>query len=170
MRGQNVYRRSWIEGSIGPHIWQSETDKTAESAVTSEAKQKISAAHKAKIGWTAGGFHDAMCDPVESNGLLWIGTADPIGPDDHDAGVLACFDAKSGELLYQHISEKLGDADQDWPGTGNTSSPFIQGNRLWFCSTRLEVICLNIQPLIDRTGQPTVLWSVDFKDRFKIIP
>ena len=170
MRGQNVYRRSWIDGAFGPHIWESKTSEARETRVTSEAKQAIDEARKATVRWTAGGFYQAMCDPVVSDGLLWIGTADPIGPDIHDSGVLACFDAKSGELLYQHVSEKLGNADQDWSGTGNTSSPFIQGDRLWFCTTRLEVVCLNIQPLISRTGQPTVLWSVDFKDRFKITP
>jgi outer membrane protein assembly factor BamB len=124
----------------------------------------------AVVKWSAGGFQQSMCDPVVANGLVWIGTADPIGESSEDSSVLACFDEKTGTLLYQHISKKLVDSRQDWPWTGNTSTPFIQGDRLWFCTNRLEVICFNTRPLIDRTGDPAVEWSVDLKTRFNVIP
>jgi outer membrane protein assembly factor BamB len=164
MRGGTIFRSSWVESESGPHIW-----KTDNSGDDDEARN-FPDARRGRVKWSAGGFHQAMCDPVIANGLVWIGTADPIGESTKDSSVLACFDEKTGEFLHQHVSEKLGNARQDWPWTGNTSSPFIQGSRLWFCTNRLDVICLDTQPLIDRTGLPTIEWSVDLKTRFNVVP
>lgn len=164
MRGRTIFRTSWVENESGPHFWQ--TDSAGDDC----EGRNIPVACHGRVKWSAGGFVQAMCDPVIANGLVWIGTADPIGESRNDSSVLACFDEKTGEFLYQHVSEKLGNSRQDWPWTGNTSSPFIQGNRLWFCTNRLDVICLNTQPLIDRTGVPTIEWSVDLKTRFKVVP
>lgn len=167
MRGQNRFRSSSVESENGPQIWQPKIDRF--ETIESE-KLRHPEARVGRVKWMAGGFWEAMCDPVVANGLLWIGTGDPIGESTDNFSVLACFDAQNGKLLFQHISKKLGIANQDWPGTGNTSSPFIDGNRLWFCTNRLEVICLNIQPLVDRTGDPTVIWTVDLKSRYGMVP
>jgi hypothetical protein len=166
MRGKDIYRRSWVEHGTGPHFWA--TDKTRQPQ--SSEPPNLAANRIARVKWVAGEFYQAMCDPVVSQGLVWIGTANPIGDMRHDSSVLVCFELETGKLLYEHVSEKLGDSRQDWPWTGNTSSPFIQNNRLWFCSNRLEVICLDIQPLLDHSGKPTQLWAVDLKERFKIEP
>jgi outer membrane protein assembly factor BamB len=164
MRGRTIFRTSWVKDESGPHVW-----KTDSSGDPDEGRN-IPDACRGRVKWSAGGFRQSMCDPVIANGLVWIGTADPIGESTKDSSVLACFDEKTGEFLYQHVSEKLGNAQQDWPRTGNTSSPFIHGSRLWFCTNRLEVICLNTQPLIERTGLPTIEWSVDLKTRFDVVP
>ena len=164
MRGRGMFRSSWVEHGVSPHTW------SVQHGGAIDGDTLIPEARRGRVKWTSGGFLESMCDPVVTNGLVWIGTADPIGESDKDSSVLACFDATSGELLYQHVSEKLGKWHQDWPSTGNTSSPFTQGNRLWFCTNRLEVICLNIQPLVERTGQPVVEWTVDMKTRFNVVP
>jgi outer membrane protein assembly factor BamB len=167
MRGRTSDRVSSVSSKNGPQSWDI---KKVQSQIATIGEKNDSGARAGTVRWTQGGFWQAMCDPVVANGLLWIGTANPIVGIKEDAGVLACFDAKTGELLYQHISQKIGIASQDWPITGNTSSPFILGNRLWFCTNRLEVICLNIQPLVERTGEPTMEWTVDFKTRYKMVP
>ena len=141
MRGHSSSRASFVANKDGPRSW--DPKKVFNKAKPVGEKN----AQDARIGvvkWVEGDFWDAMCDPVVANGLLWIGTANPMGKKTEDASVLACFDTKTGALLYQHVSQKLGVARQDWPGTGNTSTPFIEGNRLWFCTNRLEVICMNI--------------------------
>lgn len=166
-RGQTIFRQSCVEKGMGPHFWQ---PFPTEVRATGAGTDRIPVTRIGRLKWTAGGFHQSMCDPVVSDDLVWIGTADPIGEDETDSGVLACLDATSGKLLFQHVSRKLDVSQQDWPGTGNTSSPFIRGNRLWFCTTRLEVVCLDIQPLIERSGQPKVIWTADLKSRFKVIP
>ena len=141
MRGHSSSRASFVANKDGPRSW--DPKKVFNKAKPVGEKN----AQDARIGvvkWVEGDFWDAMCDPVVANGLLWIGTANPMGKKTEDASVLACFDTKTGALLYQHVSQKLRVARQDWPGTGNTSTPFIEGNRLWFCTNRLEVICMNI--------------------------
>lgn len=164
MRGRTIYRTSSVEMANGPLVWDVKYGGLVDKG------RNVSKAQQGQVKWSAGGFSQSMCDPVIANGLIWIGTADPVGDSSQDSSVLACFDEKTGELLYQHISEKLGNSRQDWPWTGNTSSPFVQGNRLWFCSNQLEVICLNTGPLIDRTGDPIQEWSVDLNGRFNVVP
>jgi outer membrane protein assembly factor BamB len=164
MRGRTIHRCSSVESHGSPHFWElSDGPHLGAGPFGSKDRSGF-------VKWSAGGFRESSCDPVVSNGLVWIGTADPIGESNEDSSVLACFDEKTGELLYQHISRKLADPSQDWPNTGNTSSPFIRNNRLWLCTNRLEVICLNTQPLIERSGEPSVEWSVDLKSRFNVIP
>lgn len=164
MRGRTIYRCSSVESQGSPHFWEL-SDGAPPGAGPFGSKER-----PGFVKWSAGGFRESSCDPVVANGLVWIGTADPIGDSNEDSSVLACFDEKTGDLLYQHISMKLGDSRRDWPYTGNTSSPFIKNNRLWFCTNRLEVVCLNTQPLIERNGEPSVEWSVDLKSRFNVIP
>ena len=167
MRGHSSSRVSFVADKVGPRSWDPkkvfDKSKPVDEKNTQDARVGV-------VKWVEGDFWDAMCDPVVANGLLWIGTANPMGKKTEDASVLACFDTKTGALLYQHVSHKLGVARQDWPGTGNTSTPFIEGNRLWFCTNRLEVICMNIQPLVERKGDPIVEWTVDLKTRFNVVP
>ncbi len=167
MRGRTSNRVSSIASKNGPQTWN--TKKVLGESADMDAKSE-SGARVGFVKWKKGDFWDVMCDPAFANGLLWIGTANPIGKKTEDASVLACFDARTGALLYQHVSPKIGVMSQDWAGTGNTSTPFIEGNRLWFCTNRLEVIRLNILPLVERKGDPIVEWIVDLKTRFHVVP
>ena len=167
MRGRTSNRVSSISSKNGPQTWNPK--KVLGEPADMDAKSE-SGARAGFVKWKKGDFWDVMCDPAFANGLLWIGTANPIGKKTEDASVLACFDAMTGALLYQHVSPKIGVASQDWAGTGNTSTPFIEGNRLWFCTNRLEVIRLNILPLVERKGDPIVEWIVDLKTRFHVVP
>ncbi len=136
MRGRSSSRASYVANKDGPRSWDPKKVFNKAKPVGEKNPQD---ARVGVVKWMGGDFWDAMCDPVVANGLLWIGTANAMGRKAEDASVLACFDAKTGALLYQHVSQKLGVARQDWPGTGNTSTPFIESNRLWFCTNRLEV-------------------------------
>ena len=167
MRGRSSGRASYVANKDGPRSWE---PKKVLGNAKPVGEKNAQDAHVGVVKWVEGDFWEAMCDPVVSNGLVWIGTANPIGKNTEDASVLACFDAKTGAFLYQHVSQKIGVAWQDWPITGNTSSPFIEGNRLWFCTNRLEVICMNIKPLVERKGDPIIQWTVDLKTRFNVVP
>ncbi|MDB5389758.1 MAG: hypothetical protein JWM11_5404, partial [Planctomycetaceae bacterium] len=89
-----------------------------------------------------------------------------------DAGVLMCLDEKTGKVLYQYASPRLPRAEYllDWPGASQCGSPLIEQDRLWFCNNRCEVICLDIGPLLTRTGKPKVVWKVDIRAEFGVVP
>jgi outer membrane protein assembly factor BamB len=59
-------------------------------------------------------------------------------------GVLLCFDEKTGEFLWQHSNEKLPTGRvHDWPDQGICSAPLLDGDRLWYVTSRGEVVCLD---------------------------
>ena len=109
-----------------------------------------------------------------SDGLVWVGTNNGHPRDPAmtaDASVLMGFDERDGTFLYQYISPRLPEGrGVDWPGSSQAASPLVEGDRLWFCNTRHEVICLDIGPLIARTGQPRVVWKADLRREFDVVP
>ena len=74
----------------------------------------------------------------------------PEGNPPWDLGVLVCFDEKDGKFLWQHSSEKLPSGRvHDWPLMGICCSPLVEGERLWFVTSRGEVKCLDVQGYYD---------------------
>ena len=65
-------------------------------------------------------------------------------PTSVDLGVLLCFDEKDGKFLWQHSNEKLPTGRvHDWPDQGICSAPMVDGERLWYVTSRGEVVCLD---------------------------
>ena len=113
-------------------------------------------------------------EPAISDGLVWVGGSNNPPRDPNvkgDAGVLFCFRESDGKFLYQHVSPRRKEGrDFDWPGYGIASTPFIEKDRLYFCTNRCETICLDIGPLLDGTGMPKEVWKVDMVERFGVHP
>lgn len=158
MRGLNFTRNAVIPNATGPVNW-SLPDRDGDSK---------------NIRWHIKVAGHTGADPVVSNGLVWIGLNlwYPHDPQrEEDSSVLACFDEKSGQLLYQYVSPRLPERrPQDWPSTPQCGSPLIEKDRLWFCNNRCEVICLDIAPLLARSGEPKVVWKVDLRAQFSVYP
>ena len=113
-------------------------------------------------------------EPAIANGLVWVGgnNSEPRDPKiTGDAGVLFCFRESDGKFLYQHVSSRRKEGRRlDWPRYGIASTPFIEKDRIYFCTNRCETVCLNIRPLIDGTGLPTEVWKVDMHEKFGVMP
>jgi outer membrane protein assembly factor BamB len=94
-------------------------------------------------------------NPVVSGGKVWVGTNNSGGwlkryPADVDLGCLLCFDIKDGKFLWQHSSEKLSTGRvHDWPLQGICCAPLVEGDRLWFVTSRGEVRCLDTEGFHD---------------------
>jgi outer membrane protein assembly factor BamB len=107
---------------------------------------------KAKnIKWVATLGSQTYGNTVVGSGKVLLGTNNSNGyikryPGDTDLGCLVCFDEKDGKFLWQHSSEKLHTGRvHDWPLQGICCSPLIEGNRLWFVTSRGEVKCLDTE-------------------------
>ncbi len=132
-----------------------------------DAKTGESIKWKAKIGSMT------FAAPVVANGLVWIGTnnenpRDPSQPN--AAGVLMCFRERDGQFLYQHVSAAREGPAFNQAHTGISCSPLVEGDRLWFVTTRAEVICLDIAPLRRGEGVPKELWKLDMIDELGVVP
>lgn len=127
------------------------------------------------IKWSAKLGSETYGNPVIANGKVFIGTNNGSGymkryPSKVDLGCLVCFDEETGEFLWQHSSEKLPTGRvHDWPNQGICSAPLVVGDRLWYVTSRGEVVCLDVDgfhdnendsPLItEKPDKPDVVWD-----------
>lgn len=107
------------------------------------------------VRWSMPLGSETYGNPVVANGKVYVGTNNGAGylsryPSDVDLGVLVCFDEKDGTFLWQHSSEKLPSGRvHDWPNQGICCSPVVDGNRLWYVTSRGEVVCLDVEGFRD---------------------
>ena len=109
------------------------------------------------IKWVSGVGSQTYGNPVVASGKLLVGTNNSGGylaryPSGTDLGVLLCFDEQTGEFLWQHSSEKLPTGRvHDWPLQGICSAPYVEGDRVWFVSSRGRVVCVDADGYHDGT-------------------
>ena len=144
------------------------------------------------IKWVARLGSQTYGNAVVSGGKIYVGTNNSGGwleryPSNVDLGCLLCFDLETGKFLWQHSSEKLPSGRvHDWPLQGICCAPLVEGDRLWFVTSRGEVRCLDTQGFYDdendgpftheekqlrATGKPydieqeaDVIWSYDMME------
>jgi outer membrane protein assembly factor BamB len=129
---------------------------------------------RTNIKWEADLGNGANCSsPVVAGGLVWIGTNNARPRDDRfkeDAAVLMCFRESDGKFLWQYVSHRLPGNVEDFDRASLNCSPLAEGDRLYFTTNRAEVVCLDIRPLRDGTGEPRRLWTLDMRQRFGVFP
>jgi outer membrane protein assembly factor BamB len=107
------------------------------------------------IKWVAQLGSQTYGNPVISGGKIFVGTNNTFGylkryPADVDLGVLLCLDEANGKFLWQDSSEKLPTGRvNDWPLMGICCAPLVEGNRLWYVTSRGEVKCLDTEGFHD---------------------
>ncbi|MEJ7593951.1 MAG: PQQ-binding-like beta-propeller repeat protein [Planctomycetaceae bacterium] len=122
------------------------------------------------IKWSVPLGSETYGNVVVANGNVYVGTNNgsaylELYPSSVDLGVLLCFRESDGEFLWQHSSEKLPTGRvHDWPHQGICSSPVVEGERLWFVTSRGEVVCLDTQGFHDDEddGPVTGVWEPVF--------
>ena len=101
------------------------------------------------IAWYANLGSQTYGNPVVADSRVFVGTNNGAGhlkryPAKVDLGCLLAFDEKTGDFLWQHSSEKLITGRvHDWPLQGICCAPLVEGERLWFVTSRGEVRCVD---------------------------
>ena len=107
------------------------------------------------IKWVSRLGSQSYGNAVVADGQIYVGTNNSGGwlkryPAKVDLGCLLCFDSKTGDFLWQHSSEKLPSGRvHDWPLQGICCAPLVEGDRLWFVTSRGEVRCLDTKGFYD---------------------
>jgi outer membrane protein assembly factor BamB len=107
------------------------------------------------VVWVAALGSQSYGNPVVAGGKAYVGTNNGKGwlkryPPAIDLGCLLAFSAKDGAFLWQDSSEKLPTGRvHDWPLQGICCAPLVEGDRLWYVTSRGEVKCLDTEGFRD---------------------
>lgn len=141
------------------------------------------------IKWTAKLGSQTYASPVIANGKILVGTNNANGyvkryPSKVDLGCLLCFDEATGKFLWQHSNEKLPQGRVvDWEQLGICSSPYVEGDRLWYVTNRDEITCLDLEGFLDdendgpfkeepnnNKDEADIIWKVDMMGKLGASP
>ncbi len=142
---------------------------------------------KKNVKWVGELGSQTYGNPVVSGGMVFVGTNNEAMRDPNqggDRGVLMAFRESDGEFLWQATSEKLASGRvNDWPFQGICSSPLVEGDRLYYVTSRCEVVCLDIRGFRDgendgpfkeekltREVDADIIWKFDMMEEVGSFP
>lgn len=125
-------------------------------------------------------------NPVVYKGKVFVGTNNEGLRDPKvtgDKGNVMAFDEKTGKFLWQAIHDKLkAGRVNDWPLQGVCSTPYVEGNRLWYLSNRCEIVCLDTEGFLDgkndgvtdeqykEKDHADIIWRYDMMEELGVFP
>jgi len=107
------------------------------------------------IKWVSAVGSQTYGNPVVAGGRVYVGTNNGRGylkryPVRVDLGCMLAFGETDGAFLWQHSSEKLLTGRvHDWPLQGICCAPLVEGDRIWFVTSRGEVVCVDTEGFYD---------------------
>ena len=139
------------------------------------------------IKWTAELGSQSYAGPLIIGGKVFVGTNNKAlyNPTlTGDRGNLMAFRESDGKFLWQSTHTKLpAGRVNDWPLQGICSTPYIEGDRLYYISNRCEVVCVDTEGFLDgeNDGPFTeetetseidgdIIWSYDMMDELDVFP
>ncbi|HEY6227114.1 MAG TPA: PQQ-binding-like beta-propeller repeat protein [Verrucomicrobiae bacterium] len=149
------------------------------------------------VKWVAKLGSQSYGNVTVAGGKVFVGTNNDSPRDPKvvgDRSILMVFDEKTGDLLWQLVIPKLASGKvNDWENLGLLSSPTVEGDRVYFVTSRCEVICLDVNgfangndgPFKDEgqyyvgPGKPKVepgpkdadiIWRYDMMDELGVFP
>jgi outer membrane protein assembly factor BamB len=150
---------------------------------------------KKNVKWKAELGSQSYGNPVVAGGKIFLGTNNDGLRNPRDAtkaadgrsnpidmGVIMCFREADGKFLWQALHDKLESGRvNDWPLQGICSSPYVEGNRLYYVSNRCELVCADTEGLADgnqgiqteKYKEPTdadIIWSYDMIKEDGVFP
>ncbi|MYB96670.1 PQQ-binding-like beta-propeller repeat protein [Candidatus Poribacteria bacterium] len=140
------------------------------------------------IKWTAELGSQSYAGPLVIGGKVFVGTNNKALYDPKltgDRGNLMAFRESDGKFLWQSTHTKLTSGRvNDWPLQGICSTPYIEGDRLYYISNRCEVVCIDTEGFLDdgendgpfteetETSETDadIIWIYDMMDELDVFP
>ena len=137
--------------------------------------------------WSAPLGSQTYAGPLLADGKLFVGTNNQGLRDPRltgDRGVLMAFARPGGAFLWQSTHTKLpAGRVNDWPQQGICSTPYIDGDRLYYVSNQARVVCVDTEGFADGendgplTGEAStgpadadLVWSFDMIEELDVFP
>ncbi len=123
---------------------------------------------------------------------LVVGDAVYVGTDNarhrnpayqEDAGVLLAFQAKDGKFLWQDVAPRVERGLREFLLPSTTSTPYVEGNRLYYVTAECQLRCLDTQGFRDGENNgpyrnevfqdnaaADIVWELDICGRLGVFP
>jgi outer membrane protein assembly factor BamB len=183
--GSGIATRAGLAAAVERAMFGNTFDRNMVSAETG-----LPAAWDIKTGrnvkWWADVGSQAHAGPVVLGGKVFVGTNNDglRNPKlTKDRGVVMAFKAADGSFLWQMTHEKLpAGRVNDWPQQGVCSTPFVEGERLYYTSNRATLVSLDTEGLADGNDGPVtgeaetslldgdVVWEFDMMKQLDVFP
>ncbi|CAN5806157.1 hypothetical protein BH11VER1_BH11VER1_03170 [soil metagenome] len=119
----------------------------AEEANAAPGAEDIDMSTTKNCLWAAKLGSQTYGSPIIADGKVYIGTNNESprnGAHVGDRGIVMCFEEKTGKLLWQLVSPKMGTGKvNDWEYLGICGSPTIVGDRGYVPGNRCQIICFD---------------------------
>ena len=139
------------------------------------------------IKWSAELGAQTYAGPVIHGDKVFVGTNNQSVRNPKlggDRGVIMAFNRADGSFLWQMTHTKLSAGRvNDWPQQGVCSTPYIDGDRLYYISNQCQVVCIDTEGFRDGENDgPTtdeaetseidgdVIWSLDMIEALTVFP
>ncbi len=112
------------------------------------------------LKWVTRLGSQAYGTPSIANGKVFLGTNNENPFDTKyvgDRSILLCLDEKTGQMIWQFASPKIGTGKvSDWEYLGLCSGAAVEGKRIYLTTNRCEVVCLDTEGLKNGNDGPFV--------------
>ncbi len=138
------------------------------------------------IVWSVRLGNETFGRPVVVGDAVYVGTdnARQMNPAiQEDAGVLMAFHAKDGKFLWQDVAPRVERGLREFLLPSTTSTPYVEGNRLYYVTAECQLRCLDTQgfrdgenngPYRDEVLQDNagadIVWELDMCGRLGVFP
>jgi len=117
------------------------------------------------IVWSVELGNETFGRPVVVGDAVYVGTdnARHMNPAfREDAGVLMAFQAKDGKFLWQDVAPRVERGLREFLLPSTTSTPYVEGNRLYYVTAECQLRCLDTQGFRDGGNHgPHRIWELD---------
>ncbi len=141
---------------------------------------------KVNVKWVAELGSQSYGNPTFAGGKLFLGTNNGGERNPKitgDKGVVMCLRESDGQFLWQLVHDKHpAGRVVDWPEQGICSSPFIEGNLIYYVSNRCELVCATTEGLKagnvgvqdeqykDKETEGDIVWRLDMMKEMGVSP
>jgi outer membrane protein assembly factor BamB len=137
------------------------------------------------VRWSARLGDQTFGSPVVAGGRVFVGTdnGSPRDPSIRDPrGVLMAFCAANGEFLWQDTVAQSNRGLREFLLPATTSTPLIEGNRLYYMTSECQLRCLDTDGFLDGEDDGVrdepgrsyrsadLIWELDLVGRLGVFP
>jgi outer membrane protein assembly factor BamB/HEAT repeat protein len=137
------------------------------------------------VVWSVELGKDTFGSPVVAGDVVYVGTdnARQMNPAfQEECGVLMAFGAKDGAFRWQDLAPRVERGLREFLLPSTTSTPYVEGNRLYYVTAECQLRCLDTQGFRDGNSGPyqeevfkdnaaaDIVWELDMCARLGVFP